>query len=235
MGGRGGSATVKNGRNLGLAAALLASILGCGRGRATTDRSVPQSAGGTPPVSSSGMAGNQGMAGITGGSGVGAAPGTAGVGGSGGPTSNGAWRSRRRLLRSVSAGSPCGRTRSTSPRPNGTASRPSSHDLASLRPGNDFATRHPVIFHLDGETVTDATIKLHGQSSWVQTVMLDGDRAKMQFDISFDQSDPTGKFHGVDKLVFDMPRSTGRSCTIGSRTPGCGRAGSPPAARPARA
>ena len=37
--------------------------------------------------------------------------------------------------------------------------------------------------------------------------MLDGARAKIQFDISFHQSDPNGKFHGVEKLVFDMPRS----------------------------
>ena len=29
----------------------------------------------------------------------------------------------------------------------------------------------------------------------------------MQFDIAFDKVDPNGKFHGVDKLVFDMPRS----------------------------
>ena len=63
------------------------------------------------------------------------------------------------------------------------------------------------MFHMGGETASDATFKLHGQSSWAQTVMLDGDRAKMQFDISFHQSDPSGKFHGVEKLVFDMPRS----------------------------
>src|SRR3569832_1970297 len=50
-------------------------------------------------------------------------------------------------------------------------------------------------------------IKLHGQSSWMQTEMLDGERAKMQFDVAFDKVDPAGKFHGVDKLVFDMPRS----------------------------
>ena len=48
--------------------------------------------------------------------------------------------------------------------------------------------------------------KLHGQSSWLQTVMFDGARAKMQFDVAFDEIDPNGKFHGVDKLVFDMPR-----------------------------
>jgi len=81
------------------------------------------------------------------------------------------------------------------------------HDLATLQvQGNDFVMRHPVTFHLGQETVTDATFKLHGQSSWVHTVMFDGDREKMQFDISFHQSDPNGKFHGVEKLVFDMSR-----------------------------
>jgi hypothetical protein len=82
------------------------------------------------------------------------------------------------------------------------------HDMTTLlAQGNDFVTRHPVVFHLDGETVSDATLKLHGQSSWAQTVMLDPGREKMQFDISFHQHDPGGKFHGVEKLVFDMPRS----------------------------
>jgi hypothetical protein len=76
-----------------------------------------------------------------------------------------------------------------------------------LANGNDFVARHPVVFHLGNETVSNATLKLHGQSSWAQTVMLDGTRAKIQFDISFHQSDPNGKFHGVEKLVFDMPRS----------------------------
>jgi hypothetical protein len=82
------------------------------------------------------------------------------------------------------------------------------HDVASLMSqGNDFVTRHPVVFHMGSETVSDATLKLHGQSSWAQTVMFDGAREKMQFDISFHQTDPNGKFHGVEKLVFDMPRS----------------------------
>jgi hypothetical protein len=82
------------------------------------------------------------------------------------------------------------------------------HDMTTLlAQGNDFVSRHPVVLHLDGETVSDATLKLHGQSSWAQTVMLDGDRQKMQFDISFHQHDPNGTFHGVGKLVFDMPRS----------------------------
>ncbi len=80
------------------------------------------------------------------------------------------------------------------------------HNLTALDAGLDFATYHPITFRLNGETVTDAQIKLHGQSSWEQTVQLDGDRAKMQFDVSFNQVDPNGSFHGVSKLVFDMPR-----------------------------
>jgi hypothetical protein len=81
------------------------------------------------------------------------------------------------------------------------------NDVTTLQAvGNDFVVRHPVVFHLGSETVSDATLKLHGQSSWAQTVMFDGPRAKMQFDISFHQSNPNGKFHGVEKLVFDMPR-----------------------------
>jgi hypothetical protein len=73
--------------------------------------------------------------------------------------------------------------------------------------GNGFATYHPVVFHLDQETVTNAAVKLHGQSSWMQAVMFDGARAKMQFTVSFEEVDPNGTFHGLDKLVFDMPRS----------------------------
>ena len=81
------------------------------------------------------------------------------------------------------------------------------NNLAALESGADFVVYHPAVFHLGGETVNDAAIKLHGASSWYQTVTLDGARAKMQFDVSFDQSNPSGKFHGVTKLVFDMPRS----------------------------
>ncbi len=80
------------------------------------------------------------------------------------------------------------------------------HNLTALESGASFAVYHPITFHLNGETITNAAIKLHGQSSWDQTVTLDGDRAKMQFDVSFDQVDPKGSFHGVSKLVFDMPR-----------------------------
>ncbi|HEY4393522.1 MAG TPA: CotH kinase family protein, partial [Polyangia bacterium] len=81
------------------------------------------------------------------------------------------------------------------------------NDLTDLMAGIDFATYHPITLHFGAETVTDAEVKLHGQSSWLQTVELDGAKAKMQFDVSFDQIDPNGAFHGVHKLIFDMPRS----------------------------
>jgi hypothetical protein len=73
--------------------------------------------------------------------------------------------------------------------------------------GNDFVATHPVVFRYGNETAANATFKLHGQSSWLQTVMLDGARAKMQFDISFHDADPMGRFRGVGKLAFDMPRN----------------------------
>ena len=73
--------------------------------------------------------------------------------------------------------------------------------------GNEFAVYHPAVLKLDQETVANASIRLHGQSSWLQTVMFDGPRAKMQFDVAFDKVDPNNRFHGVDKVIFDMPRS----------------------------
>jgi hypothetical protein len=82
------------------------------------------------------------------------------------------------------------------------------NDIATLQAdGNDFVAKHPVVFHMGSETVSGATFKLHGQSSWLQTVMLDGDHPKMQFDISFAEGDESARFHGIGKLVFDMPRS----------------------------
>ncbi len=39
-------------------------------------------------------------------------------------------------------------------------------NLAALESGADFVVYHPVVFHLGGETVSDAAIKLHGASSW---------------------------------------------------------------------
>ncbi|HSY40262.1 MAG TPA: hypothetical protein VLA79_12060 [Polyangia bacterium] len=86
--------------------------------------------------------------------------------------------------------------------------------------GNDFVVRHPVVFHMGSETVNNATLKLHGQSSWAQTATLDGNRAKIQFDISFHQSDPNGKFHGIEKLLRRRRhhRSRRRYCHIVERS-----------------
>jgi Putative metal-binding motif/CotH kinase protein len=71
--------------------------------------------------------------------------------------------------------------------------------------GVDYKTYHPVVFHYGSETVSDAMIRLKGQSSWRHAVLLDGDKAKMQFVISFEQVNPEAKFHGVSKVVLDMP------------------------------
>src|SRR5262245_5018692 len=71
--------------------------------------------------------------------------------------------------------------------------------------GVDYKTFHPIVFHYGGETVTDAMVRLKGDSSWVITVRNDGDKAKMQFVVSFEEINPAGKFHGLSKLVLDMP------------------------------
>jgi hypothetical protein len=73
--------------------------------------------------------------------------------------------------------------------------------------GVRFQTFHPIVFHRGDETVTNAMIRLKGQSSWTQTVTMDQPHPKAQFVIAFDQVDPNGKFHGVSKLDIDMPRS----------------------------
>lgn len=72
--------------------------------------------------------------------------------------------------------------------------------------GQPYDTYHPIVFHYGSETVTNAMIRLKGQSSWRHTVALDGANAKMQFVIAFDQVDDGAKFHGVSKIVLDMPR-----------------------------
>jgi len=73
--------------------------------------------------------------------------------------------------------------------------------------GIDYKPYHPIVFHYGGETVTDAMVRLKGDSSWVITVRDDGDKAKMQFVVSFEEVNPAGKFHGVSKIVLDMPSS----------------------------
>jgi hypothetical protein len=83
------------------------------------------------------------------------------------------------------------------------------HDIADVLAGKPPKNYHPIVFHYGsetGETVTTAVMRLKGQSSWVLTVENDPN-PKMQVVIEFDQTDPNGAFHGVSKLVFDMPRS----------------------------
>jgi hypothetical protein len=72
--------------------------------------------------------------------------------------------------------------------------------------GQPSKSYYPIVFHYGSETVTNAMIRLKGQSSWRHTVALDGANAKMQFAIAFDQVDADAKFHGVSKVVLDMPR-----------------------------
>jgi len=71
--------------------------------------------------------------------------------------------------------------------------------------GQPYKTYHPVVFHYGAETVGDAMIRLKGDSSWRNTVAYDGDKAKMQFVISFEEVNKAAKFHGISKLVLDMP------------------------------
>jgi CotH kinase protein/Putative metal-binding motif len=77
---------------------------------------------------------------------------------------------------------------------------------ALVAAGQPDKTYHPIVFHYGSETVSDAMIRLKGQSSWRHTVALDGADAKMQFVIAFDQVNTDAKFHGVSKIVLDMPR-----------------------------
>ena len=80
------------------------------------------------------------------------------------------------------------------------------HDIQAVLAAMPPETYHPVTFHFGSETVGDAAVRLKGQSSWVETVMFDPS-PKMQLVIAFDQVDPHGRFHGVDKIHLDMPRS----------------------------
>ena len=73
--------------------------------------------------------------------------------------------------------------------------------------GLAYNTYHPIVFHYGSETVTDAMVRLKGQSSWRQTVQNDGDKARMQFVVSFEEVNSAGKFHGVSKIVLDMPQN----------------------------
>ena len=79
------------------------------------------------------------------------------------------------------------------------------HDLKDVLAGTPPQTYYPIVFHYGSETVSNAGIRLRGKSSWVSTVMFDAN-PKMQFDVSFNQVDAKGKFHGVSTIHLTMPR-----------------------------
>jgi hypothetical protein len=78
------------------------------------------------------------------------------------------------------------------------------HDLKDVLAGTPPQTYYPITLHFKDETLA-AAIRLRGKSSWVNTVMNDAN-PKMQFVISFDQTDPKGRFHGAPAVHFEMPR-----------------------------
>ena len=79
-------------------------------------------------------------------------------------------------------------------------------NVQAVLAGTPPDTYRPIVFHYGDETISNAAVRLKGQSSWVDTVTYDVN-PKMQFQVAFDQIDPDGKFHGLSKLDFDMPRS----------------------------
>ncbi|MFL5307319.1 MAG: CotH kinase family protein, partial [Polyangia bacterium] len=66
---------------------------------------------------------------------------------------------------------------------------------------------YPIVFHYGSETVSDAYVRLKGDSSWREAVAYDGQNGKMQFVIAFDHVNSKADFHGASKIGFDMPRT----------------------------
>ena len=82
------------------------------------------------------------------------------------------------------------------------------HRDARVAAGLDPAPYHPIKFTYQGKEVPNAMIRLRGNWSWTEAVMVDA-RPKMQFNISFNEIDPKGRFQGLRKILLDMPRSDG--------------------------
>jgi hypothetical protein len=71
----------------------------------------------------------------------------------------------------------------------------------------DIHPYHPVEqFRHDDVVITDAMIRLKGQSSWRLAVEAGDNPPKMQFVISFNQHADKGRFRGLRKVELDMPR-----------------------------
>ncbi len=72
--------------------------------------------------------------------------------------------------------------------------------------GRDDNPYHPIVFRYGTSEFPNAMIRLKGQSSWDLAVANDPN-PKMQFVISFNEVHKEGRFHGLRKLVLDMPRN----------------------------
>jgi hypothetical protein len=71
-------------------------------------------------------------------------------------------------------------------------------------PANPY---HPAqVRYQNGPWVTDAMVRLKGQSSWHETVAFDAN-PRMQFAISFNEMNHDARFHHVRKVELDMPRN----------------------------
>ena len=86
------------------------------------------------------------------------------------------------------------------------------HDFYSMQANDDLNLNihpyHPIAeFKYGNEVVTNAMIRLKGQSSWAEVIAAGDNPPKMQFVISFNEVDTNGRFHGLRKLEMDMPRT----------------------------
>ena len=139
--------------------------------------------------------------------GVGGAAGTGGVSGSGGaPGAGGGWRRAiPGLRRHLRPGEPADLRLRHQRRPDGRAGRrvPQPHGARERHRVRHLSPDHLSPQQRDGHERRD-------QAARPIVLGADGHARrrprKMQFDVSFDQIDPMGSFHGVSKLVFDMPR-----------------------------
>jgi hypothetical protein len=86
------------------------------------------------------------------------------------------------------------------------------HDFYSMQLNDDLNLDihpyHPIAeFKYGNEVLTNAMIRLKGQSSWAEVIAAGDNPPKMQFVISFNEVDSAARFHGLRKLELDMPRS----------------------------
>jgi CotH kinase protein/Putative metal-binding motif len=82
--------------------------------------------------------------------------------------------------------------------------------VANRDAGLETRPYHPITLHIvEADAAFDpanVSLRLQGQSSWLQTLMLD-ENPKMQFVIAFNQIDAKGRFEGMRKITLHMPRT----------------------------